>query len=446
MVDLELPDLLTGLEDDGTLRGAKGYYAMQGEVGVGRKPLQAQSGDINTRDRLLNAAFHEFDEKGYYLTNGDTITKRAGLGHGTFYIYFKNKNEVLIELLSQSATAIPYTAYRNDPHYLIRNAGSPAEFEEAVMEMVKPLFEIPGLLRAFFKGMLQDQEIIAFGIQIGRDLAHMFKLFITAHQKDGALRGCDARTLSEIIAICLSASILLTAARIIMCSPEVLIHNLCGIIVPVLFPDKQCKKFGKIRMANPNNDKKIRDELLKAAREEFIEHGYFDTKIAHVTQRSGYSRRTFYHYYKNKDELLKALFLDMLRTLYPQTNTRSDFIETLDTTSIEDMVRLLTQTMQAFDTPINWAFLQGFFNSPDLTQVYNDIFAQYSDLIMNKIVMLQAQGLCLGMDPRVVAYIVVATVSYTGFLRSVGFIDSSAHKCSVNLGWFLFYFVNHIPS
>jgi AcrR family transcriptional regulator len=327
----------------------------------------------------------------------------------------------------------------------MRHAGSSAEFEAAVMEMVKPLSEIPELLKALFQGMLQDQEIITFGMQIGRDLARMFRVVITGHQKAGELRGCDARTLSEIIAVCLSASILLTSAQIIKCRPEVLIHNLCGIITPVFFPVKHGNKTARPRMASLENDKKIRSELLSAAKEEFIAHGYFETKIAHVTQRSGYSRRTFYHYYKSKDELLKALFFDMLGGLYPQTNAQSNFIEALDTTSIEDLVRLLTEIMQAFDTPINWAFLQGFFNSPDLTQAYNDIFALHSDPIAKKIVTLQAQGQCPSIDPVVASYIIVTTVSYTAFLRNAGFISCTKHKCAVNLGWFLFFFVNHIP-
>ena len=212
---------------------------MQGERGVGRKPRQTQGWDTNTKDRLLNAAFKEFDEKGYYLTNGDTITKRAGLGHGTFYNYFKSKNEVLIELLRRSTNAIPYMAYRNDPRYLMRHAGSPDQFEAVLMEMVNPLSEIPGLLKALFQGMLQDQEIIAFGMRIGRDLARMFRVIIRERQKEGGLKGCDVRILPEIMAVCLSTSILLTAARIIACSPEVLIHNLCAMLTPVLFPDNQ---------------------------------------------------------------------------------------------------------------------------------------------------------------------------------------------------------------
>lgn len=413
---------------------------------MGRKPRQTQGWDTNTKDRLLTAAYKEFEEKGYYLTNGDSITKRAGLGHGTFYIYFKSKNEVLIELLRRSTNAIPYMAYRNDPTYLMRHAGSPDRFEAALMEMVDPLYDIPGLLKALFQGMLQDQEIIAFGMRIGRDLARMFRVIIRERQKEGELKGCDARILSEVMAVCLSTSILLTAARIIACGPEVLIHNLCAMLVPVIFPCGQRGKTTRLRVAGLENDKKIRREILRAAQEEFIAHGYFETKIAHIMKRSGYSRRTFYHYYKSKDELLKALFFDMLGSLYPQTSVQYTLIEAIDVASIEDWVRLLDQVMQTFDTPINWAFLQGFFNNPDLARVYNDIFAFYSEPIMKQIVAFQARGQLRGLDPKVAAYIIVATVSYTAFLRTAGFLEGSMRKCALNLGWFLYYFFNQRPS
>lgn len=413
---------------------------------MGRKPLQTLGEDTNTRERLLNAAGKEFDEKGYYLTNGDAIAKRAGLGHGTFYIYFKNKNEVLIELLQRSTTVIPYTAYRKDPQYLMRHADSPKRLEAAIMEMIKPLSEIPGLLRAFFQGMLQDRELIAFGMRLGQDLARMFREIIVVRQREGTLQGCDARTLSEIMAVCLATSTLMTAAGVIACSPQALVRNLCGIMTPLLFPPPHGMRPVRLRPGSQDsNDNKIRCELLKAAREEFIQHGYFETKIAHVAQRSGYSRRTFYHYYKGKDELLKALFVDMLGNLYPQAGMQGRFIEELDPRSLEDLVRLLSQILQSFDTPINWAFLQGFFNSPDLAKVYQDIVAMYGERIAKKLSALQVEGHCPGMDAVVTAYIIVMTISYTAFLRAVGFIHGGIHKCAVNLGWFLFCCINHTP-
>ena len=44
-----------------------------------------------TRDRLLTAARSLFVSRGYHLTRSQDIARLAGLGHGTFYLYFANK-------------------------------------------------------------------------------------------------------------------------------------------------------------------------------------------------------------------------------------------------------------------------------------------------------------------------------------------------------------------
>jgi AcrR family transcriptional regulator len=44
-----------------------------------------------TRDRLLTAARSLFVGRGFHLTRPQDITRLAGLGHGTFYLYFANK-------------------------------------------------------------------------------------------------------------------------------------------------------------------------------------------------------------------------------------------------------------------------------------------------------------------------------------------------------------------
>ncbi|MGE0533093.1 MAG: TetR/AcrR family transcriptional regulator [Hyphomonadaceae bacterium] len=47
-----------------------------------------------TLRRLLDAAAEEFGARGYHETAISHITQRAGLGLGTFYVYFKSKEEV----------------------------------------------------------------------------------------------------------------------------------------------------------------------------------------------------------------------------------------------------------------------------------------------------------------------------------------------------------------
>lgn len=47
------------------------------------------------RDRLAQAAFALFDERGYEQTTIDDITERAGLGRSTFFRYYRSKDDVI---------------------------------------------------------------------------------------------------------------------------------------------------------------------------------------------------------------------------------------------------------------------------------------------------------------------------------------------------------------
>lgn len=51
-----------------------------------------------TRRRILSAAKHLFDRRGFRDTTVDDITRRAEIAHGTFYLYFRGKSEILREL------------------------------------------------------------------------------------------------------------------------------------------------------------------------------------------------------------------------------------------------------------------------------------------------------------------------------------------------------------
>lgn len=53
-----------------------------------------------TLRRLLDAAGEEFGARGYHETAISHITQRAGVGLGTFYVYFKSKEEVFTSLVA----------------------------------------------------------------------------------------------------------------------------------------------------------------------------------------------------------------------------------------------------------------------------------------------------------------------------------------------------------
>lgn len=54
-----------------------------------------------TRRKLLNAAEMEFGNKGFHVSSVSSITGRAGVGQGTFYLYFRTKEEIFVTLVQE---------------------------------------------------------------------------------------------------------------------------------------------------------------------------------------------------------------------------------------------------------------------------------------------------------------------------------------------------------
>lgn len=58
--------------------------------------------DSDKRERILNAAFQEFSEKGYKQASTNHIAKSAGIGKGTLFYYFRNKQNLFHELIEEA--------------------------------------------------------------------------------------------------------------------------------------------------------------------------------------------------------------------------------------------------------------------------------------------------------------------------------------------------------
>jgi AcrR family transcriptional regulator len=66
-----------------------------------RGPQRRQG--IETRAKLLDAAVPALAEKGYHATRVDDIVRLAGVSHGTFYLYFTNKEDLFRTLAERCA-------------------------------------------------------------------------------------------------------------------------------------------------------------------------------------------------------------------------------------------------------------------------------------------------------------------------------------------------------
>jgi len=66
-------------------------------TGTAGRPLSSRG--VRTRRRLLEAAENIFAELGYHDASIVKLTEAAGVGQGTFYLYFASKKEIFDELV-----------------------------------------------------------------------------------------------------------------------------------------------------------------------------------------------------------------------------------------------------------------------------------------------------------------------------------------------------------
>jgi AcrR family transcriptional regulator len=98
-------------EAEGQPAAKKATPAARGRVGGGRPKRPSLGGGRPAQDRelraqgrqtvrrLLEAGLAEFDERGFQAVRVDDIVRRARTSHGTFYLYFSNKDDFFKALL-----------------------------------------------------------------------------------------------------------------------------------------------------------------------------------------------------------------------------------------------------------------------------------------------------------------------------------------------------------
>src|SRR5580704_12341075 len=73
-------------------------------VGAPASKRVLRSQGRRTMRKLLDAAMIAFDQRGYHATRVNDVVEIAKTSHGTFYLYFSNKEDLLRALVTEAAT------------------------------------------------------------------------------------------------------------------------------------------------------------------------------------------------------------------------------------------------------------------------------------------------------------------------------------------------------
>ena len=102
-----------------------------------------QTSAQETRRKLVTAGLELIKEKGFDAINVEDITKKAGVAKGTFYTYFKRKEDIVLEI-----SRVPFGEIADE----LKNMGNAELFDK---------------LRHYFRRFMEQVEFC--GIQICRE-------------------------------------------------------------------------------------------------------------------------------------------------------------------------------------------------------------------------------------------------------------------------------------
>jgi AcrR family transcriptional regulator len=151
------------------------------ESRLNKRQLQA----AETRERMLAAASDVFADRGYQAASVGAITKRADTAHGTFYLYFKNKDDAFAQVLASIQEQIKTHS---------RAALSDDRYESlvgAIRGFLLVFVERRGLMRAFLEGMMLSPQIEASWRDMRADFTARIAHRLEREHDAGVVRSLD---------------------------------------------------------------------------------------------------------------------------------------------------------------------------------------------------------------------------------------------------------------
>ena len=163
-----------------------------------RKRLPAEE----RREQVLEVAADVFSKKGYRVASVTDIVDGAGIGRGTFYLYFDSKKEVFLELIERYFSDFALILVENHKRLeeaINKNVDVIPVWRENMIRILKYHRENPDITSVVYRDALGCDEDFSERVNelsglAGKHLLEEFSLL----QRHGLIRSCDLNVVSSI--------------------------------------------------------------------------------------------------------------------------------------------------------------------------------------------------------------------------------------------------------
>jgi AcrR family transcriptional regulator len=297
-----------------------------------RRSLKAKG--MNTRAAVLDSAQDVFKDLGYYQTSVSEITRRCGVSMGTFYQYFKNKEQLFLEL-----NDLIISRFWDKAHGLPSEAASP---EERLTQAVQLLYEHISN-HFYFHRILGEFELIE-SVTIGYydTIARFYRNFFRQEAGLGTLRPFDSNLITYGLIGIVYFNILDWGPKSETYPPDRLVSLIVDLTLNgirgtkpwaspggLMIPSSEGKTDGlRESEGDAAQGQVTKRALFQAAEKVFGQVGFNRANISEITRLAGVAQGTFYIYFKSKRDLLEGfvryLSRELRRTLKQATEGFAD--------------------------------------------------------------------------------------------------------------------------
>jgi AcrR family transcriptional regulator len=285
---------------------------MQKALKTNRPPGSLKAKGLATRAALLDAAHEVFRDMGFYGSSVSEIARRCGVSMGTFYKYFKNKEQVFQELNDAIISAFTEQAAALDMEGLT--------YGQRLRRAIELLYRHTRKNLAFNRILGESELLDRVTVAHYDAIARFYRQFLRTEALAGNTRALDPDVIAYgLIGICYFHSLPwpdtagdLPQERLIDLILDVVMNGVSG---PA--SRKQAADASALALPEPAplvNDgqaprtrgEKTRQAIFKAAEKVIGEHGINRANIFEITREAGVAQGTFYVHFDSKQDLIEG--------------------------------------------------------------------------------------------------------------------------------------------
>jgi len=151
-----------------------------------------------TQSQLLEAARRVFAERGYQATSVAAITDAASTAHGTFYLYFRNKEDVFAQLMATAMDELySHTLTELDPETHLYD---PAVARDRVAGFLQVAVSQGKIWRALLEAILVSPALAASWLELRAVFHQGLADRLAIYQSRGEFRDLDPSLVAQTLA------------------------------------------------------------------------------------------------------------------------------------------------------------------------------------------------------------------------------------------------------